>query len=417
MTALDMISSASLPSVSAGAATNQALGIVGALASSTESARQIPWRQAGTFSKLRLRLNSNSLSAGGTFNFRIGGADGNQSVTIPASTTGEFIDSSNTDAVSAGDLVNGRLLAAAGTGSAAIAVAGVNFEGDSSVDYVTYGAGMASTYSTASTTVYLPIAGLGATMTTTEANQKTAFRCNGTLKNGYANVQTNGRGTNSTLRSRVNGANGNIVVTITASTTGVFEDTTNTDSVSSGDDINFSLTTGTGGGSIQGFFGAGFEVGSDLMYPLSAGSPAGSSFPTTAERVSAGGGFSLNPSTTLRNIAIETDCVAKRMYAYVSTNTALSNSTAYLWKNAANGNSFVTITGVTTGYFEDTTNTDTLSASDTIAYSVGRGSAGTLTLTHLGVHLDYTPAPLGQPTAKRQITVPFLGGSLRQGIF
>ena len=48
-------------------------------------------------------------------------------------------------------------------------------------------------------------------------------------------------------RLRIDGSNGNLAVTITASTTGVFGDTTNTDSVSQAQVVNYMFDFGTSG--------------------------------------------------------------------------------------------------------------------------------------------------------------------------
>ena len=54
----------------------------------------------------------------------------------------------------------------------------------------------------------------------------------GTWKNAYFRVEANTLDANMTVNSYIGGSNGNIAITITASTSGVFSDTSNSDSLS-----------------------------------------------------------------------------------------------------------------------------------------------------------------------------------------
>ena len=63
-----------------------------------------------------------------------------------------------------------------------------------------------------------------------EGNFQTTFRSGGTASNLYCRISANDRAA-STLTLRIDGGNGNQAVTITSSTTGDFEDTSNTDTI------------------------------------------------------------------------------------------------------------------------------------------------------------------------------------------
>jgi hypothetical protein len=54
----------------------------------------------------------------------------------------------------------------------------------------------------------------------------------------------------STLRTRKNGANGGGAISISASTTGYFEDTSGTDAIMSTDYVNYQIVTGATGTSL-----------------------------------------------------------------------------------------------------------------------------------------------------------------------
>lgn len=77
---------------------------------------------------------------------------------------------------------------------------------------------------------------------TTEAQSQAAMPCAGTLKNVRLKVPINSNTNNGTVKSRINGADGNITVTVTASTTGTFSDTSNTDTIAAADLVCYSAT-------------------------------------------------------------------------------------------------------------------------------------------------------------------------------
>jgi len=82
---------------------------------------------------------------------------------------------------------------------------------------------------------------------------------NSTLKNYTCHVATNtSSGSADELRSYISGSDGNGAISIAVATTGVFQDTSNTDSVSQGDDFAFHFVEGTTANVI--FSSLGFEV-------------------------------------------------------------------------------------------------------------------------------------------------------------
>src|SRR4051812_43039980 len=79
----------------------------------TEANTQQPSRSLGVYSNLNVRITSNDVGVS-TLRFRMSSVSGSQAVSIAASTTGFFQDSVNTDAPTAGQLVNSMLTAGAG---------------------------------------------------------------------------------------------------------------------------------------------------------------------------------------------------------------------------------------------------------------------------------------------------------------
>ena len=74
-------------------------------ASGTELNIQSPLASAGTLERMAVQINANGQAGITIWKIRINGADGNQTISIPASTTGFFQDVTNTDTTAVGDLV------------------------------------------------------------------------------------------------------------------------------------------------------------------------------------------------------------------------------------------------------------------------------------------------------------------------
>lgn len=84
----------------------------------------------------------------------------------------------------------------------------------------------------------------------TEDPHKGVIPADMTLSNFHVYVTSNSRDVAITGRLRIAGANGNLAVTITASTTGVFSDTSNTDVLSQGDLVNYMWDFAGGSGNV-----------------------------------------------------------------------------------------------------------------------------------------------------------------------
>lgn len=79
--------------------------------------------------------------------------------------------------------------------------------------------------------------------TAIEADAQTAFSNACTLSRQTIHISTNTTDEATTVRTRVNGVDGNQVITIAASITGVFQDLVNTDAILSADLSNFEIDT------------------------------------------------------------------------------------------------------------------------------------------------------------------------------
>lgn len=72
-----------------------------------------------------------------------------------------------------------------------------------------------------------------------EANIQTPFSNACTLRRMSINILSSTTDANTDFRLRINGTNGNQIIVIPSATTGVFQDLVNTDSISSGDLVNY----------------------------------------------------------------------------------------------------------------------------------------------------------------------------------
>ncbi len=76
------------------------------VAGSTESEKRLKARETFAFSGLTISVTANTVTADSFLRLRKNGADGNMLITIPTSTTGFFVDNTNSDIIDAADDVN-----------------------------------------------------------------------------------------------------------------------------------------------------------------------------------------------------------------------------------------------------------------------------------------------------------------------
>lgn len=353
---------------------NAYMGLAGA--QTAEADAQIPYRTAGRITSLYTRVTTNDRGTS-TFRLRKNTANGNNTVSITASTTGEFQDVTNSDSIAAGDLVNTQLTTGAGGTTFTItminAVFNPNANNDMLSKWVCNGVSTAA-YTGTSATFFNTIAGtLG--FGGTESSQQTTMRTRGTLKNMSCGINANTRSTASTILSRKNTANGALSISIGATLTGVFEDTTHSDSLVSGDLVNTSVVVGTGVGSLTAtFVAAEFITTNGRQQIMSADASTVNAAATN--NYSYGGNLSR---------ATEADSKTKTLMPFfasflgcvVTSNTVTAASTLKFRINGANGNQSVSITASTTGLFEDSTHTDVVAVNTEIDDQVIGGATGT----------------------------------------
>lgn len=347
--------------------------------------------KAGVIDKLRVYISAAGSGDVTTIGLRVNGANAALAVTTPAATTGEFEDATNSVTIADGDRVCIRH-----TGnSAPYAVSAAGFQS------VRYAATAAPTIpwtvngnnyvSLNGTSVYyLPPSGyISAFASLTEPEAQHKIRgADITLSNLRWVVTSNANAGATTLRLRKNGADGNLVVTVPASTTGEFEDTTHTDTLTSGDLVALK-GQGGGSGAIAGVIhlvgvlaGGAFDLfgrASSLNY--SAG---------TTRYVALGGWLSFETTEALAQGKVPMDLTASRLRIYLSQAASGTFWTLTSRINGADGAQTLTTATATTGWFEDTTHTDALVAGDHFGVKAVGGGSGISQATDIAA--TFTPS-------------------------
>ena len=219
--------------------------------STSQTTTSTLFRSGGTLTGLYCRITANTIAGTSTFLTRKNAStDGNLTISIGSSATGEFEEAApSSDTVTAGDQWYYKFVPGAATNTATFTVRSCFFEATTNtVQRCILKDAVNKT--TASTTWFYPIMGDMAGNITTETNMKTRIQKSGTFKNFGCQVSAN-RAQTTTLRIRKDSgggsANGNGAVSITGGgATGWYEDTGSSDTVSAGEDWNWSITTGTG---------------------------------------------------------------------------------------------------------------------------------------------------------------------------
>lgn len=318
--------------------------------STTEANSQQEVRDTYTASNLRVYILV--FDGGQEFRLRTNGADDTQVITT--SGTGEFEDTTNTDNLVSGDLI---CLDEQETGSMhddnfTLGSFQMTLDASSDVPLFLTALGFATF------NAFHPITGAGRT-SSTETDVEYTMRATRTLRDLRIFVSI--YSTNGPVTVRKNQADGSLTVTITG--TGEFLDSVNTDSFVAGDEANLSRGSGN------------FTF---TVYSLEADTPStiiltGITVAGIPVQFFLPGLFS--STTTEAEAEIEAEGLATIQNLFVNCFTYAETRTIRTRKNQANGNSSVSVSG--TGLFEDTVNTDDLSAEDDLAIQQDAGSAGT----------------------------------------
>ena len=189
-------------------------------------------------------VSSNARTTDTVFRTRVNGANGNQSVTYTSTQTGIKEDTSNTDSLAINDTFNYAVVTLTGGGIIAFQVMStrlVNTDGK-----FIFGIGKVNVPESINfnSTIFFGLSGDLEASSTTEADAQVTSRFDFTAKELVSHVISNTITTSSsTIVLRVNGADTALSVTYSASQTGLKNNTVDTVSVVSTDEVNYKVTT------------------------------------------------------------------------------------------------------------------------------------------------------------------------------
>ena len=369
------------------------------------------------YSNAYIEVSSNGITApASTVVSRNNNADGNMSILIPSSATGNFEDVVNSDTVTNGNYFGWKFTPGAATGqmgfrafictqtplgTATVDIAVTKFMATQVNQTVLNTA-------TASVTGYICIHGETSAAGTTEAASQITVRKAGTLYNLEAYVSANARTTPTTYTIRKNLADTIVTLSVGSTATGIFEDLTNSVSVAVGDEINYKLVTGTGAQNLNlSRIGVLFES-TDRITILSSGATPGMGVNANVTTyVAVAGRATANTTESIPQISTGNWYQVTNLGVNVSANTVTLVSTVRFRINANNGNLAASITLSTTGIFEDVSSTDNVIGTDQINYQIVTGATGTaLTVRTITCHARRAAPVLYQRNAtEAQYTV------------
>jgi hypothetical protein len=211
--------------------------------SGAETSSKFLVRAPGIFSNLINNVTANSAAANNVFISRKNGANGNQTITVTAGTTGVFEDTTHSDSLASGDTIGFENIA---TTSATI---------DGYYGFVCAHTGTTSELVGGNPALAFNASGFFTAIllnelggpTATESNASTPLLIDGKLSNMRNNIFSNTMTGTYTFNFRKNSASGNQLLTVAATTTGTFEDTTHTDTFGTRDLLNYMGSGGTAG--------------------------------------------------------------------------------------------------------------------------------------------------------------------------
>lgn len=348
----------------------------------------------GTLTNYSLYAVSNARTTNTIFSACLNGAGSALTVTYGSGIFGTLQDTSHSVSVSQNDTLCEQGVSSTGVGAIVVCSSAVNFAASSgTVGAFSQVFNNGNTYSgSGPITDFCPLVGiqLGSI---TEVDQQFSNPVAGTASYLQMCVLTNGRSTSTAITFRNTGVSGNQTVTFGAGVIGIQTDTTHTDAIAAGDKITSQLALGTGTGNftvtMAGFHQTATNVGESGCSLLRNRTLAAGA---TTYSVICG---SFNPNATEVNMtgSVGTSGVASKLWVRVPTggNASTTNSTVKFRIGAANGNQVVTITALTAGDYQDTTNSDTFNATDLIDYQFTGATTGAVTYTALSMLLYVAP--------------------------
>ena len=172
------------------------------------------------------------------------------------------------------------------------------------------------------------------------------------------------------MRFKVNTANGNQLLSIGFGATGAFEDTTNSDAVVAGDEVNYQVVTSGAAGAIE------LRIMQVAYIATVRKTMTGSHSPDahTVDRfLGAENDGTSSTAEVDSQIAARAAFTANNMFVNVTARSATGTVDIFLRQNGVSSALTVNIPTSTTGFFEDTVNSVSIAVADTYNFLVDVG--------------------------------------------
>lgn len=239
-----------------------------------------------------------------------------------------------------------------------------------------------------------------------EANCQFIARDSYTLSDLFVRVVANTLTNACTVRTRVNGANGNQSVSIGAGATGAFQDGVNSDNLVSGDLFDYQSVAPIGGVDIE------FTIMSLVLHtatnttPIIGGRSSGGISANLTNYAPIGGSQDESTPESKAHYIFRVAATLSNLYAYVSNNNLTAATTVTLRVNSADGNQSITIPAATTGAFEDAVNTDNIASGDDVNYKIVTGAGTTILIEFYELKSNSAGCQVvaAKPTASQQFS-------------
>lgn len=343
----------------------------------SEAPAQVTFRGTGTLKNFYARGHTNSRGTDSTVNFRVAGASA-VSLTIPAGNTASVTDLSSTVALADGNLWNSSITTGTGAGALGVTLSCELQTPGQSFNYLT-SFGSASSSTSLRYWCLGGIVSLSATEASVNATALEAF----TASNLQIYIRTNPSAAGFDVRFRNGGANGNqlIAAATIGTATGLFEDTSNTDSVASG--ANYCVSTSAPSSAITVGSISIKRLGSTPGASTLSGNLSSTALAATATRYSSFAG-AFGATESQNQLLAPFAGTMSKFSAYVSTNASTTTVTAVVRVAGASVNETLAITASTTGLFQDLTNSDNFTAGQTLGFMASGGTTGSVTIQWVG---------------------------------
>lgn len=391
MAKVALASSGLVGTIAAATSYFSAIGLTGISQETTEANTQITQRTAGVYSLMYARVSANTLDGATVIRTRKNGVNGNQTFSIGTGATGTFEDVVNTDTVGVGENWNYSITTAGTTGNVVIRDIIINFAATTST--VARYASVKQTAQTANTTNYWALSGSVGNNNTTEARAQSVLNSATTLRNLFVYVSANTTTANTTVRTRVATANGAQSVTIGSGATGVFEDTSNTDSVTAGQLVGYQTVSGATGTSITFRIISVEGVTTDGSYSAICDDSNGIAITTAAQITNLNGLGTSQTTEALYQRQMRVKSTISNSGINVSANTSGGPSFFSLRVNGVEMSLAASIGAAVTGNIQDTTHTVPVIAADLVNFKITPNGSGTVTVRSTWAQIKNNEGP------------------------